>query len=135
MVFVKKEAGSDELPFQILLQGMDFPDGEPVILTPPGLSLQRQQYLYKNIRPFVDDPYKDTVSPRPKVLPVDDFDNKSAGEMDIVVNLVLENTKDAELGRDHDRDCGRGHCCGRGCGRGCGWACGQPARDRSRSPH
>lgn len=55
MFFVKKEAGSDELPFQILLQGMDFPDGEPVILIPPGLSLQRQQYLYKNIRPFVDD--------------------------------------------------------------------------------
>ncbi|KAI7808698.1 chaperonin [Triplophysa rosa] len=116
MVFVKKEAGSDELPFQMLLQGMDFPDGEPVILTPPGLSLQRQQYLYKNIRPFVDDPYKDTVCPRPEVLPFNDSD-KSAGEIDIVMNLVLEQNKDAELG----------HARGRGCG--------QPPRDRSRSPH
>ncbi|KAI2645389.1 Sulfide:quinone oxidoreductase, mitochondrial [Labeo rohita] len=52
----------------------------------------RQQYLYKNIRPFVDDPYKETVCPRPEVLPVDDSDNKSAGGMDFVVNLVLEQT-------------------------------------------
>lgn len=111
MVFVKKEAGSDELPFQILLQDMDFPDGKPVILTPSGFSLQRQQYLYKNIHPFVDDPYKDTVCPRPEVPPFNDSD------------LVLEQTKDAELG------------CARGCRRGRGRGRGQQPRDRSRSPH
>ncbi|KAL0152723.1 hypothetical protein M9458_052446, partial [Cirrhinus mrigala] len=99
MVFVKNEAGSDELPFQILLQGKDFPDGEPVVPIPPGLSLQRQQYPYKNIHPFVNDPYKETVCPRPEVLPADDSDNKSPGGMDFVVNLVLEQTKDAQLGR------------------------------------
>ena len=29
------------------------------------LSLMRQEYLYKNIRKFVDDPFQDIICPKP----------------------------------------------------------------------
>ena len=54
-----------EQEFDILLPGAEFPNGQPLVIPPPGLSLQRQQYLYKNIREFVDEPYKDQVCPKP----------------------------------------------------------------------
>ena len=41
------------------------PDDLPSVLPPPGLSLDRQQYLYNKIRQFVPDEHKDTVCPYP----------------------------------------------------------------------
>ena len=36
-----------------------------LVLTPPPLDYKRQEYLYHNIRPFVNDEYKDITCPRP----------------------------------------------------------------------
>ena len=37
--------------------------GLPQVLPPAGLSQERQKYLFKDIRPFVADPYKDELCP------------------------------------------------------------------------
>ena len=50
--------------------------GKQNILDPSDLPLQRQHYLYKNIRQFVDEPCKDIVCPRPQILPADNSDTK-----------------------------------------------------------
>ncbi|XP_076454400.1 uncharacterized protein LOC143289285 [Babylonia areolata] len=39
---------------------------EPAIIPPPGLSLERQNYLYKNIRSFVREDAKDFLTPEPR---------------------------------------------------------------------
>ena len=36
-----------------------------LMLTPPPLDYKRQEYLYKNIRPFVRDEFKDITCPSP----------------------------------------------------------------------
>jgi hypothetical protein len=36
-----------------------------IILTPPPLDYKRQEYLYRNIRPFVRDEFKDITCPQP----------------------------------------------------------------------
>ncbi|KAK6174097.1 hypothetical protein SNE40_017437 [Patella caerulea] len=35
MVFIKKETDSEELEFLHLFQGMDFPQGHPMVIVPP----------------------------------------------------------------------------------------------------
>jgi len=35
------------------------------VLVPPPMELKRQEYLYHNVRPFVQDEFKDTTCPRP----------------------------------------------------------------------
>ena len=35
------------------------------VLVPPPMELKRQEYLYHNIRPFVQDAFKDITCPRP----------------------------------------------------------------------
>jgi hypothetical protein len=49
----------------------------------PGLPLERQQYLYKHINEFVDDPYiyiKDTMCHQPAVLPSSASDDEAVNE-------------------------------------------------------
>ena len=36
-----------------------------IIITPPTLDYKRQEYLYRNIRPFVRDEFKDITCPQP----------------------------------------------------------------------
>ena len=36
-----------------------------LVLTPLPLDYKRQEYLYRNIRPFVKDEYKDIICPKP----------------------------------------------------------------------
>ena len=42
------------------IKALSFPE-----LVPPPMELKRQEYLYRNIRPFVRDEFKDTTCPRP----------------------------------------------------------------------
>ena len=44
----------------------DVPSTRPAILTPQGLSAERQQELFRHIRPYVRDPYKDVTCPAPQ---------------------------------------------------------------------
>jgi hypothetical protein len=67
-VWVKRTNGEAETSFPMLLPGQSFPVGRPHVIPPPGLPLQRQQYLFKHIREFVDDPYKDIVCPQPEEM-------------------------------------------------------------------
>ena len=49
-----------------LLKGEEEPDNSlPPIITPMGLSEQRQQYLFNEIREFVAKEHRDTVCPAP----------------------------------------------------------------------
>lgn len=82
-VFVKNDAEAEEVSFRVLLPNTTFPDGEAPTIDPPGLPLPRQQYLYKSIREFVDDPYKDIVCPRPNVMPPDNSDDEGMNNCNI----------------------------------------------------
>jgi hypothetical protein len=37
------------------------------VLTPPGMTVERQNYLHKEIRPYVAKPFQDETAPKPKV--------------------------------------------------------------------
>lgn len=65
-VFVKTSADGAEQPF-VLFRGSSgcVPQNEPVPIPPPGLDGQRQEYLYRHIREFVEDECKDTLCPQP----------------------------------------------------------------------
>lgn len=67
-IFVKERSGSPEEERNILKKGNWRPtkDDLPPILTPSGLSLQRQWYLYDKIREFCPNNVKDTTCPMPK---------------------------------------------------------------------
>ena len=63
---VKKEADGEEHELT-LLRGNWLPtaDSLPAIITPPGLPLARQQYLFEKVRPYCPDSVKDVVCPPP----------------------------------------------------------------------
>lgn len=67
VVFVKETSDPTEaeVPHQLLRRpGTVFDGTLPQVLPPGGLSVERQAYLYKSIRPFVREAYKDTLCPR-----------------------------------------------------------------------
>ena len=71
IVFVKTTSESSEEQFDLMVDSDDLlPSAAPVTMKPPGLGYERQQYLYKNIRRYVKDCYKDVLRPslpeRPK---------------------------------------------------------------------
>ena len=65
-IFVKERSGSSEEK-KILKKGGWTPtkDDMPPVLTPSGLSLQRQWYLYDKIREFCPETMKDATCPKP----------------------------------------------------------------------
>ena len=66
-VFVKQFADSTESEIKIAKVGCNLSkDDLPSILTPTGLSKERQVYLYEQIRPFCDAEYRDIVCPLPE---------------------------------------------------------------------
>ncbi|XP_041372854.1 uncharacterized protein LOC121386122 [Gigantopelta aegis] len=86
MVFAKKDTEGEEVPFPVLMADTTFPDGEATRIKPPGLLLQRQQYLYKSIREFVDDPFKDIVCPRPDEMLPANSDEEELNDTENVEN-------------------------------------------------
>ncbi|KAI0211495.1 hypothetical protein LSAT2_003674 [Lamellibrachia satsuma] len=66
IVFVKTTSESPEEQFDLMVDSDDLlPPVAPVAMKPPELGYERQQYLYKNIRRFVKDCYKDVLCPSP----------------------------------------------------------------------
>ena len=66
-VFVRQFADSDEVEIKIAKVGCNLSKNAlPTILTPAGLSKERQVYLYEQIRPFCDAEYRDIVCPLPE---------------------------------------------------------------------
>ena len=67
LIFVKEKAGSAEVQINLLKVKDWSPNADELlpILPPPGLSLQRQWYLYSKIREFCSDYLKDATCPLP----------------------------------------------------------------------
>lgn len=67
-----KQTCTSEPSATSLLKSQERPDRAslPAVITPPGLSRQRQQYLYDEIRQFVALEHQDTVCPAPAREPV-----------------------------------------------------------------
>lgn len=114
-VFVKEHSESAETEFNILMSDSSFPRGAPDVLAPPGLPLQRQQYLYKSIREYVDEPFKDTVCPKPDALP-----NVEEDETVIITETRKDSDGHERVKRGRGKGSHRGQTGGgrRGCGRG-----------------
>ena len=70
-VFVKKFSDSKEVPFDLLTHDSWVPNsGEmPEVINRPGLSVERQQYLYEKIREFCPQDEQDRVCPKPATVP------------------------------------------------------------------
>ena len=67
-VFVKKHSDSAEVAFDMLKEPWTPDEDElPTVILPPGLTRDRQWYLYDSIRPFCPDDDKDTTCPLPSV--------------------------------------------------------------------
>ncbi|XP_077056261.1 uncharacterized protein LOC143708820 [Siphateles boraxobius] len=68
VVLAKSHRDAQPVEYQLLRDGADLPpvDGLPV-LAPPGLKIDRQNYLYEKIRPFCADEARDITCPAPRV--------------------------------------------------------------------
>ena len=65
-VVLREFADSEEIMMDVLKQGVNVdPTALPCTLSPSGLSEQRKQYLYNEIRVFCDEEYKDITCPEP----------------------------------------------------------------------
>ncbi|XP_062571722.1 uncharacterized protein LOC134233742 [Saccostrea cucullata] len=64
-VLCRKSNDDEEIPFKLLKCDPEFFDtnARPRTILPGGLTRERQKYLYQRIRPFVQDPWKDTTCP------------------------------------------------------------------------
>ena len=70
-IFVKERAGSPEVKRSILKDESWSPKADelPPVLSPAGLSNQRQWYLHDKIREFCPDRLKDITCPQPSAPP------------------------------------------------------------------
>lgn len=68
IVSFKETARDHEEQFSFLKPGIQIsavPEILPQPIPPPGLDQARQEYLYRHIREFVEDPWKDVLCPLP----------------------------------------------------------------------
>ena len=65
IVTAKTASDAPEVEIPVLRPRARFPDGMPPVIPAAGLSGQRQQYLYKSVRPFVRKQYQDVTCPPP----------------------------------------------------------------------
>ena len=64
---VRRRADDPEVAVKILKHDWDPFESEPPIIPPPGLSAERQWYLYHKIREFCPEETRDIVCPQPRV--------------------------------------------------------------------
>ena len=63
---VKEFVSSEQVELSITTDSSIHSSDMPPVMVPAGLTVQRQQYLFDKIRPYVSDEFKDTVCPKPK---------------------------------------------------------------------
>ena len=69
IVHLRKRLGDEETSVRLLKTGEVPPNSmEPARLMPSGLTLDRQHYLFKQIRPFVKPACQDATCPEPQRL-------------------------------------------------------------------
>ena len=64
-VFARRAASEEEVEFTLFPADIAINSTPPPGMIPPGLSLEKQWYLFDCIRQFVKEEEKDTVCPRP----------------------------------------------------------------------
>lgn len=67
-VFLKESVDSEETSVSIMKSPILDPHARPILITPPGLSRDRQTYLYRNVRPYVRPLHQEEVCPTPTDL-------------------------------------------------------------------
>lgn len=67
-VFLKESVDSEETRVSIMKSPISDPHARPILITPPGLSRDRQMYLYRNVRPYVRPLHQEEVCPAPTDL-------------------------------------------------------------------
>ena len=65
VVFFKTRINDPEQKFVLCKNASALPKEKPPALPPPGLDYARRDYLFRNIRQFVPDEFKDTMCPNP----------------------------------------------------------------------
>jgi len=68
VVHIKETADAEEKSFRLFKPNINsdlLPRVVPAPIPPPGLDGPRQEYLYRHIREFVEDPWKDVMCPLP----------------------------------------------------------------------
>ena len=67
VVLARTHCDAEPVEFQLLRNSAFLPPDSLPVLAPPGLSIDRQTYLYEKIRPFCADEAKDITCPVPRV--------------------------------------------------------------------
>ena len=67
-LFVREFANTEEKVVILKANATVDKTALPAIMIPSGLSEERQQYLYEQIRPFYDEEYRDVTCPEPRAL-------------------------------------------------------------------
>jgi len=79
IIELKEFADSDKTIVDIRKTGVDIdPLQMPEVIIPPGLSLDRQTYLYEQIREFCEPEYADITCPKP-ILPRSEASTEASG--------------------------------------------------------
>ena len=66
-LFVSLQNDSKETRVTVIKPGTSIdPDDLPSEIFPSGLSEERKQYLFEQIRPFCDEKYRDVTCPKPR---------------------------------------------------------------------
>ena len=73
VVYVKKPNNAEEERFSLLKDSANIPvlPQMPPVKLAVGLSQEREKYLWKDIRPFLDEDKADLLAPRPSWLGVE----------------------------------------------------------------
>ena len=71
-VFCKVHPRGEETCYNVL--SLNVPSHQPPTLAMPGLSQKRREYLFRSIRPFADEEFRDITCPNPSTpAPVSDL--------------------------------------------------------------
>ena len=119
MVRVRETVGQPEIDHHLLKSGVQpstLPSQPPAALKPPGLDAARQTYLYRYIREYVEEPWKDIMCPLPgSVFPLTDSEPQPST---LAAHQSDDAASDSELQSPVTSGRGRASCGrGRGCGR------------------
>ena len=81
-IVVKEHSNAPESTQLLLRTPAPAANTMPPVVASPGLSLQRQQYLHKEIRQFVSPNHQDTVAPAPSTIPSNHGSNDNQNDSD-----------------------------------------------------
>ncbi|XP_035825279.1 uncharacterized protein LOC118477573 [Aplysia californica] len=88
VITVKKHSNAPETAQALQKAALPGPGVLPPVIPSPGLSLKRQQYLFKEIRQFVSPHCQDVVTPEPTAVPEDSGSDSSDSEYEMPAKVT-----------------------------------------------